>query len=186
MANDVLLKAGTKIIIGDSDCNPTAGIGLTGVEDTLFDFTNFLTATLEQSVKFGFGTPWGRRWRVASGLEFIAAPTAGLTVDYYIGYSDSATVGNENPGNLSGAVGPYQGYGADAASGIEALLQLYYIGSLVCTNDIAVQVAEIGIITPLANNACLVIHNLSGQTIADVDGVETCVQIIEIIDEIQT
>jgi len=185
MANDVLQKAGAKIIIGDSDCNPTAGVGLTGVEDTDFTFLNFLTATLGQSVKFSFSTPWGRRWRVVSGLEFIAAPTAGLTVDFYIGYSDSATAANENPGNLSGAAGAYQGYGGDAASGIEALLQLYYIGSLICTADIAIQVAEIGIITPLADNACLVIHNQSGQTIADIDGVETSVQIIEIIDEIQ-
>lgn len=185
MANDVLRKAGAKIIIGDSDCNPTAGIGLTGVEDTDFTFLNFLTATLGQSVKFSFSTPWGTLWRVVAGLEFIAAPTAGLTVDFHIGYSDSATAANDNPGNLSGAAGAYQGYGADAASGIEALLHLHFIGALTCTADADIQVAEIGIIRPPADNACLVIHNKSGQTIADTDGVETSVHIIEIIDEIQ-
>jgi len=151
MANDVLRKAGTKIIIGDSDCNPTAGAGLTGTETTDFTFLNLLTATAGQSVKFGFSTPWGTRWRVVAGLEFDSAPTAGLTVDFYIGYSDSATPANNNPGNLSGAAGAYQGYGSDAASGVEALKQLIYIGSLICTADADVQVAEIAIITPPAD-----------------------------------
>jgi len=185
MANDVLRKAGTEIIIGDSDCNPTAGVGLTGTETTDFTFLNLLTATLGQSVKFSFSTPWGTRWRVVAGLEFDSAPTAGLAVNFYIGYSDSATAANENPGNLSGAAGAYQGYGADAASGVEALKQLIYVGTLICTADADVQVAEIGIITPTADNACLVIENNSGQTIADTDGIETSVHIIEIIDEIQ-
>jgi len=185
MANEVLVKQGGEIIIGDSDCNGTAGVGLTGVEDTDFTFLNFLDATAGQSVKFSFSTPWGTRWRVVAAMEFDAAPTAGLTVDFYIGYSDSATAGNENPGNLSGAAGLYQGYGADAASGVEALPQLHFIGSMVLTADADVQIAEIGVISPLADNACLVIDNNSGQTIADTDGIETSVHIIEIIDEVQ-
>ena len=185
MANDVLQKAGAEIIIGDSDCNGTAGAGLTGTEDTDFTFLNFLTLTAGQSVKFSFSTPCGTRWRVVAAMEFDAAPVAGETVDFYIGYSDSATAANENPGNLSGATGIYQGYGADTASGDEALPQLVYIGSMVCTADADIQIAEIGIITPLADNGCLVISNQTGVTIADTDGIETSVHIIEIIDEIQ-
>ena len=183
--NLVLRKAGTKIIVGDSDCNPTAGVGLTGTETVDFTFLNLLTATAGQSVKFSFSTPWGTLWRVVAGLEFDSAPTAGLTVNFFIGYSDSITAGNNNPGNLSVAAGAYQGYGADAASGVEAMKQLIFVGSLICTADADVQIAEIGIIAPTADNACLVVDNQSGQTIADTDGVETSVHIIEIIDEIQ-
>ena len=169
-----------------SDCNPTAGIGLAGTEDVNMDFLNFLTAEWLSSAKMNFATPYGTLWRVVAGLEFIAAPTAGKTVDFYIGYSTSATAGNENPANLSGAsVHPYIGYGAAAADAAEAAKQLSFIGSLVCTADADIQVAEIGIISPLSDRGILVMFNDSGQTIADTDGVETSVHFKEIIAEIQ-
>jgi len=186
MANDVLRKVGAEIVVGASDCNGTPGAGLTGTETDLFTFLNFATGTLGQSVKFSFSAPWGALWRVVAAMEFDIAPVAGLTVDFWIGYSNNSTVGNDNPGNLSGAVGAYQGYGGDAASGIEALPQLYRIGSMILTLDADIQIAEIGIINPPTTHGCLVIHNKSGQTIADTDGIETSVHIQEIIDEIQT
>ncbi len=183
-ASENLVKAGSSIIVGDSDCNPTAGLGLAGTETINCDFLNFLTATWLSTAKMSFATPWGRLWRVVAGFEFDAAPTAGKTVNFFIGYSNSATAANNNPANLSGAsLNPYVGYGAAAADALEASKQLIPIGSLVCTADADVQIGEVGLIAPTAERAMIVMFNDSGQTIADTDGVETSIHIIEVINE---
>jgi len=190
VAKEVLIKQGGKIIVGDSDCNPTAGVGLAGTETDNMDFLNLLDATWLQSAKFDFGlgtttTLWGSRWRVVAGLEFDSAPVAGDIVDFYLGYSDSGTAANDNPGNLSGSSAAYNGYGAAAADAAEAAKQLVYIGSLVCTADADVQIAEIAIISPPSRYGILVVNNESNVTIADTDGIETSVHFIEIIEEVQ-
>jgi len=188
MANEVLVKQGGKLILGGSDCNPSAG-NLRGTETDLFTIDNVANGIWHQSVKIDLGLGnalWGARFRIAAGIEWITtAPTAGNTVDFYIGYSDNSVVGDDNPGNLSGADAVYNGYGAAAVDAAEAAKQLIYVGSLVCTADIDTQVAEIGIISPLGRYACLVIDNESGQTINATDGIECAVHINELIDEVQ-
>ncbi len=110
-------------------------------------------------------------------IEFHSAPSAGGTVDFYVGFSNSTTAGNDNVANLSGTDAVFQGYGADTASGTEALKQLHLVGSLTVTADADVQVAEIGYFPLKQRYLSLVVVNNASVAIANTDAIETAVAI---------
>lgn len=139
-----------------------------------------------QSVKLNLGSVnLDVEYLMKAYIEFHSAPTAGGTVDFYLGWSNDATAGEDNPGNLSGADGVYQGYGADTASGTEALKQLDYIGSLVVTADADIQVGVIGLFIPQEQYCCLVVVNNASVNIANTDGIETGVAIYPVQNQVQ-
>lgn len=80
---------------------------------TLVDVTKGLPAVLE----------------VLLTITFTSAPTDLNTVDCYLSFSDSATAGTNNPGNLSGT----DAAGVTASS---ELAQMVFAGSLVASNTI--------------------------------------------------
>ena len=137
-----------------------------------------ISGAAQQSVKLDLGSVnLDLEYQMKAYIEFHSAPTAGGTVDFYLGFSNDDTAGEDNPGNLSGADGVFQGYGADTASGTEALKQLEYIGSLVVTADIDLQVAPIGIFTPKGRYCMLVVVNNTSVALCDTDAIETAVAI---------
>lgn len=121
----------------------TTGNGRAGDKSaTLVDGTKGLPALLEVYVQ----------------TQVQAAPTAGLTIDVYLAFSDSATAGTNNPGSLSGA---------DAAlSNVDVLPQLVFVGSLVLSNSLGTAAQEQRfLVAPQDQYVIPVLVNNSGQTI---------------------
>jgi len=185
MANEVLIKNGTSIIVADTtDHNPTAGVSLGGTRTDQIDLTSLANGAWRTSAKFDFTTPRGARFDVRAAIEWSTAPTVGSSIDFFIGYSDSSTAANNNPGNLNGTDSGYVGYGTTNQHGTDASKQFDYVGSLVATNDADTQVAHIGVIEPRQQHGILVIFNDSGQALI-ADAVEMSIHLVEIIDEVQ-
>lgn len=185
MATEILVKSGQLIVLADTtDHSPTAGAGLVGTRTDQIDLTSLAAAAYRQSTKFDFTTPRANRWMVRGCFEWSVAPTAGGTVDVYIGFSDSATAANNNPGNLSGADGAWNGYGAAATDADEVVAQLDYVGSCVVGNDADIQIAELGIIVPKQQYGNLVVRNNTDQAFI-ADAVEMSVHLMELIEESQ-
>ena len=131
-----------------------------------------------QSVKLDLGSAnLDALWMMKAYIEWHSPPTAGGTVDFYLGFFGDPTAGEDNPANLSGTDAVFQGYGADTASGTEALKQLDYVGSLPATADADVQVKVIGVFQPTNRYCCLVVVNNSSVNLANTDAIETAVAI---------
>jgi hypothetical protein len=117
--------------------------------------------TAWQSARFDFGAVRGPMVARAA-FELAATPTAGNVIELYIGYSQHATAGTGNPGNLTGSSAAYSGY----SSNLDASLKhLSYIGEFVCTAQ-ATATVQVGrasrIFVPRERYGILVIYNKSG------------------------
>jgi len=164
-------KAGTIITLG------------TNSDTHVLTMKNLATATYRQSDKIDFGAAWDQDWRVECINKFGSAPTAGLTMDLWMGYSDNATAGTNNQANLTGADAAYTGYSSDAANSVK---QLDFLGSLVLVNNAGPQrgLVQPGWFRPAARYGCLVWLNGSGQTTTNVDA-DHKIRLIPSSDDIQ-
>ena len=140
--------------------------------------TGLASGAYRQSEKLDLGSAsLDVEWVMKAYIEFHSAPVAGGLVNFFLGFSNDATAGEDNPGNLSGTDAAYNGYGAAATDADEAILQLDYIGSLPVTADIDLQVKTIGLFIPRFRYCCLVVHNGTSVAIAGTDAIETAVAI---------
>ena len=142
------LVAGTRITLG--------GVGSDYALDMLNKGTGY-----QQSAKINFGANWADQYNVWLTTTLQSAPTAGATMDLWIGYSASGTAGTDNWGGCSGAYGVYTGNNSDAATSV---LQLDRIGSLVLSAATSTQKGVVGSFTPRAQYGYVVWYNGSGQT----------------------
>ncbi len=137
MANDVLLREATPIVWANSGDYAGAGgtrthqIDLTGVVAT--EAREGAKADVADSAYSGVAGRRAERFAVTLRIEFATAPADGDTVDLYFGPSLSGTAGTANPGGLTGADADYTGTAGSTLP--ESLLQLDFVGSLICTND---------------------------------------------------
>lgn len=178
---------GTPLVFSNSgEYSPTGAGQPTGTDADIDLGALAISGAARQSVKLNLGSVnLDLEYEMMAYIEWHSAPTAGGTVDFYIGWSDNATAGNNNPANLSGTDAVFQGYGADTASGTEALKQLDYVGSLVATADADVQVASVGIFRPKAQYMMLVVVNNSSVALANTDAIETAVTVTPLVTQIQ-
>jgi hypothetical protein len=89
-----------------------------------------------------------------------SAATAGKQVELYVGESDSATAGTNNPGNLGGA-------DAALSNPDELTPQLLFVGALVLSNARGTNVQSQRFrFRPVCAYSIPVIYNLSGQTLS--------------------
>jgi len=110
-----------------------------------------------QSAKKDLGSPFSEVYHAYLIINFLTAPTAGGTLDLFVGFSDSAVAGTNNWGNCSGVDGAYTGYaGGTAASGV---LQLDRVGALVVSPVAGQQIGLVGSFIPRAQYMYLVIYN---------------------------
>lgn len=136
------------------------------------------SAALRQSVKLELDAAnLDLVWEMKGYFEWHSAPTAGGILACYLSWSNDATAGEDNTGGCDGTDSAYQGYGADVASGIEALGQLDRIGSIQVTADAALQVTVIGEFIPQGTHCCLVVDNGTDVNLANTDAIETGVAI---------
>lgn len=119
-----------------------------------------------------FGATHSARCRIQLEVDFNAAPTAGLTMDVY--WSSSAD-GTDYDGECTGA---------DAAYNSEDdMKRLYWVGSLVASNDTDPQIASWVFWLP-ARYGLPVISNQSGQVLT-ATGTDQILTVTPLTDEVQ-
>lgn len=180
---DILIGNGTPIILADTtDHNPTAGATLSGTRTDQIDLTSLAASDYRQSDKFDMGATRAREWMCRAAFEPTSAPTAGDIIEVFIGFSDSATAANSNPGNLSGSDAAYNAYGAADTDATEAIGQLVRIGHVVVSADADIMVGEVGIFIPQLRYGMIVVRNGTSVAFA-ADAVEMSVHLIPIVDQ---
>lgn len=181
-----IVRGTTKVFSNSGEYSPTGGGQPTGTDADIDLGALATSGVAQQSVKLDLGSAnLDVEYEMTAYIEWHSAPTAGGVVDFYVGFSDSGTAGNNNPANLSGTDAVFQGYGADTASGTEALRQLEYVGSLIATADADVQVATVGVFKPKARYMMLVVVNNSSVNLANTDAIETAVAVTPLQYQVQ-
>ena len=183
MANDILQKAQTAIVI----CDDTDYAGDLGVKSDQIDLTSLAAGAARQSAKFDLavsGAFLPTRCSVTVAVEFDVAPGSGEVVDFWLGFSPSATAGTANPGGLTGSDAAYSGTAGDSLD--DSLKQLTFVGSLVATADAAtvVEFQTVGWFAPPLRYASLVVDNNTAQALEG-DAIEMGILIVRYTDEVQ-
>ena len=183
LPDNIRYTIGTQIVLAQTtDYSPSQGQPARTDE---LNLENLAVGSYRQSAKFDFTANVNQWYSVVAFVEWFTAPTAGGNVDFWIGYSSSVTAANDNPGNLSGSDAAYNGYGAAAADAAEAVLQLDFIGSLVCTADVDIQHANLGWIRPRQRYGMIVAYNNSSIALAATDAADTAVVLTPLVTTIQ-
>ena len=172
---------GTAIILADTtDHSPAANYNL-GTRTDQIDCTDLAAGAARQSAKFDFTANMDVEYVLASCVEWETTPeiAAGETLDFYIGYSHSATAAVGNPANLTGSDAAYSGMtgGTLAAS----LKQLTFLGSQVMDNVINTDMPQVdtavATFTPRSRYGMLVVVNSAASAALHSDMVETSFRI---------
>ncbi len=151
----------------------------TEVECSFLDLTD--TAAV-QSTKFSFGAVRASRYVITACMEYqVASPTTRTLIEFYLAASGQLAAAVGNPGYATGADGAYTG---TPATLVEGLSQLDLIGSMLVTADQEFQISDCGVFSPTHRYGSLIVRNLTGQTIADTDIIETAVVFTPIVDDI--
>lgn len=179
MANEVLLKQGTAVVL--ADVTDYAGDG--GTRTDQIDLTSIANNAARQSAKVDLGALRAPRHAVTGAMEVDVAPASGTVIELYWGPSTHATAATANPGGLSGSDAAYSGTSGDSLD--DSLKQLDFIGAIVCTSDAdpALQIQTF-VYSPTTRYGCLVVYNKSGQAFV-ADAIEMFVTFTPLIDEIQ-
>lgn len=160
MPNEILQKQGTDITWS------SAG------GDEVITLTSLAAGDGRMAEEHDFGATHAPRVRISMELDFNAAPTAGLTVDLYWSSSNDGT---DYDGECTGA---------DAAYDDENdMKRLYWVGSLICTNDTDPQRQSWVFFLP-ARYGLPVVSNQSGQALTNV-GTDQIIIVTPLIDEVQ-
>jgi len=179
MANEILQKVGTPIVLADTtdfDDDPFA-------QTDQIDLTSLANGGARQSTKFDFGATRAAKYNVVGSMEVDVAPVSGTVVDLYLAPSLEATAGDSNPGGIVGADGAYTGTAGDSLA--DSLKQLDFIGSIICTADAdPVMQTQYFVYAPHARYGTLVVFNQSGQAFV-ADATHHFIIFEPIIDEIQ-
>ncbi len=182
MANEVLEKLGTAIVWADIT-DYVAGTDKPA-RTAQIDLTSIADDAARQGAKVDLGATMAPLYSVELDAEFDVVPTAGEVVEVYFGWSGDATVGDRNPGGLTGADAAYTGLNSNL---IDTLKQLDGPYVLVCSAAAGApddQRAYLGVIRPLNRYVSVVVMNTSGQALEG-DAVEMYLALYPLIPEIQ-
>jgi len=183
MPNEIHQKPQTAIVVADA----TDYAGDLGTRTDQIDLTSLAAGAARQSdkVDLAIAAPnLAELYAVYAAVEFAVAPTAGEVVDFYAGFSPSATPGTANPGGLSGADGAYSGTAGSSLD--EAVRQLVFIGSLVATPDATtvVQFQFLGFVVAPERYVAFVADNNADQALVG-DAVEMGIRVVPYTPEVQ-
>lgn len=173
---------GTAIVLADTtDYSPANSLGS---RTNQLDLTSVANAAARQSDKIDFGANRAELWSLAAAIEIAATPTAGLTIDFYLAPSHSATAATANGGGIGGADAAYTGYSSNLT---DSLKQLMYLGSMVTTAQATgtVQIAiNVCVFAPPERYGTIVVVNNSGAALHS-DAVEMAVRLSPIEEQVQ-
>lgn len=177
------IVVGTPIVVANlADYTNSQGLG---ARTDQINLTSLSAGAARQSDKIDFTANIDLEYVLSAAVEWASAPTAGETVDFYIGWSSSATAGTNNPGGLGGADAAYTGYSANLD---ESLKQLQYIGSMIATVQATgtVQIdTAVATFTPRLRYGTLVVVNNSALDGFHTDAAETAVALTPLVTQIQ-
>lgn len=184
--NTVKIKTGTVFTFRSASYSPTAINDIDPAGSTTVDLTlsSIVAGAAKHSDQFDFGEPRGQRYSLKAAIEWFAAVTSGGTVDFYMVYSNNATVtdgltGREFTDGVDGAVVTTN------ATVAEFVAQLHYVGSFVNNGYAGVQIADCGIFSPRDRYGSLVVVNNTDATLCGTDDIESCIVMSELNDDIQ-
>lgn len=185
--NAVYLKNGTSFVWANSDYSPGAAGTTLGTYAAAYDIdcTSLSAGAARQSIKADLGNPRAPQFAVDMTWEPATDPAAGGYMSLYWSHSQSGTAGTDNIGYATGADGAYAA--ALGMSLTDQLLQLQFIGAVVAgvANDAdGVQIARVGIFTPMARYGQLIVVNNMSVALHS-DSVEFAVRFMPIFDDIQ-
>ncbi len=183
MASNLTLTASTQILFNDSSAYAPA-TALSDIEvatptDVEMNLTAILTTEAYSSAKADLGANRAPEYSVTAAIEMQATPTTGAIWEFYWAASAVSTAGTGNPGNASGLDADYTG---TPATLVEGLAQLIFIGALVMTADVNIQVGNVGTFSSPTRYGMLICVNKSGAT-SHTDVVETAVAFDPIIPQ---
>ena len=162
MANEVLNKQGTAIVIKES-----AG-------DVVFTPKNIANNTGRMSASIDLGAKFAGRYAVECQSKLQVAPDAGLGIEIYWATSKDDGVW---PGKVTGSDGAYPSTVDDNKK------QLTLLGSLTCHNTTDAQIKILGL-RPISRYGVIVWVNKTAQTLTNT-AADHIVTLTPIIDEIQ-
>lgn len=162
MANEVLNKQGTAIVVKESGGN------------VVFTPKNIANNTGRMSASIDLGATFAGRYAVECQSKLASAPTAGLTIEVYWATSKDDSVW---PGKVTGTDAAYPATVDDNKK------QLALLGSLTCHNTTDAQIKTLGL-RPIGRYGVIVWINKTGQTLTNV-AADHIVTLTPIIDEIQ-
>lgn len=119
-----------------------------------------------------FGDPFPRRIQLVMELDFNSGPTAGYVVNLYWASSHDGT---DFDGECTGSDSAYNAE--------EDMRRLYYVGSLICTNDTDPQ-RQSWVFELPARYGLPVVSNQSGVALTST-GTNQIVTVIPLVDEVQ-
>lgn len=186
MANEIKIKNGTEYSFQSSSYSPTGNNDLSNGTPTVVDLSlsSIASGAAKNSDQLDLGTTRARTYHLIAALEFFSAPGAGETVDFYWSPSFNSSVAVGNPGHSDGIDGAYTGDGGGTVA--ESVLQMQYIGTMILTDLVGVQIADIGMFHPNARYGQLIIvNNTATVAICATDDIESSILMVEILDEIQ-
>jgi hypothetical protein len=145
---DILAKQGTVLQIKNSG------------GDAAITLASLANGAARQSAKLDLGANFSARYAAFLDCEFAVAPTPGERVELWLGWSWTATAGDDNPGGLSGTDAAYKATEED-----EWKKQLDFAGSLIATADASgiVQRQNVGVVEPKGRYVSALVVNKSGQ-----------------------
>lgn len=165
MANEILVKVGTEIVIADA----TDFDNLPFPDTDQIDLTSLANAAARQSDQINFGALRAARYNVQASVEIDVAPASGAVVSLYFAPSVNSNAALDNPGGVAGSDAAYTGTAGDSLA--DSLLQLDFIGDIICTSDAdPVMQTQSFTYAPHARYGTLVVLNSSGQAfVGDAD-----------------
>lgn len=184
MANEVLQKSGTFILVADSTDYPSGSKVLGAAATDQIDLTSLASTAARQSAKIDLGATRAAQFDITLAVEFDVAPTSGDIVSLWWAPSPNATAANANPGGVSGSDSAYTGTGSDSLA--DSILQLQFVGALVCTSDLDPTVSFQTFRAALSHRyGTFVVYNEAGQAFNTTDAQEMGILVTPIIDEVQ-
>ena len=180
---------GTAIILADATDHAPAAANNLGTRTDQIDCTDLAAGAARQSDKFDFGANMDLEYVLAACVEWETTPeiAAGETLEFYVGFSHSATAAVGNPGGLSGSDAAYTGYAAGSLAA--SLKQLMLIGVMnqdnVINTDQAQIATAIGTFSPRDRYGVLVVYNKAAAAALHSDMVETSFRLTPLTIQLQ-
>lgn len=175
MPNEILGKTIAEWSFQSASYSPTGTSDLSSGTPTAVDLTlsSIASGAAKNSDQVDLGATRPEFIDVIAAIEWFAAVTAGGTVDFYWSPSNNSSVTAGNPGQTDGVDGAYTGDGGGTVA--ESVLQLQFIGSLVTTDLVGVQIGYVGRFSPTQRYGQLVVVNNSSTTLCGTDDIESSV-----------
>lgn len=182
---------GTTIVVADSLYVPTVVSIGDGTADFDIDIKDLAAGAARQSQKIDFGVDIDLEWVLSAALEWETTPeiAAGETVEFYIGWSEKATAGTDNPAALTGVDGAYTGMAGGTLDGSLKLIDSIGVmtqDNVINTDTVGVQYdSAIRTFTPRARYGNLVVVNRAALAALHSDAVEMAIGLRPLVFQVQ-